>query len=95
MYVTPTITEASTLYVAFEIAAGVEEVINSDRVKVTAFAGWINVNGTIPGELVNVYTTDGVLVKSTVSERDLLEFEAENGVVYIVKTNNHIVKVMM
>ena len=95
VYKTPTITEASVIGVAFEIVTDVEEIAVSDRVKVTAINGYINVNGTIAGEQVYLYTSDGVLLNSAISNGDKMEFEVNAGKIYIVKTLNHIVKVMM
>ncbi len=94
-FTTPILTENATLNVAFEIATGVDEVIASDRVRVTAANGYIKVNGTVAGEQVHLYTSNGVLVNSAISNGDEIEFEANAGEIYIVKTLNHIVKVMM
>ena len=94
-YTTPALTEAATLNVVFEIVTGVTEVVNSDRVRVTAANGYIKVNGTVAGEQVHLYTSNGVLVNSAISNGDEIEFEANAGEIYIVKTLNHIVKVMM
>ena len=94
-YTTPVLTQDSELYVAFEIVVGVTEVVNSDRVKVLATNGYIKVLNTVSGEMVNIYTSNGVLVNSVISDGYDLEFEANAGEVYIVKTDNRIVKVMM
>lgn len=95
VYRTPAITEASTLNVTFEVATGVEEVVSSDRVKVTASNGVIRVNGTVSGENVGLYTSTGVQANFVVSNGDEIEFTATPGTVYIVKTANRTVKVVM
>lgn len=87
VYRTPAITEASTLNVTFEVATGVEEVVSSDRVKVTASNGVIRVNGTVSGENVGLYTSTGVQVNFVVSNGDKIEFTATPGTVYIVKNS--------
>ena len=94
-YTTPALTAPATLNVAFEIVVGADEVVASDRVRVTANDGRIIVDGTVYGELVNLYTDSGMQVNSVYSNGDRIEFEAMEGKVYIVKTLNRTVKVMM
>lgn len=94
-YTTPALTEAATLNIAFEIVVGVDEVVASDRVRVTAVGGRIIVDGTVSGELVNLYTDGGMQLNSVYSNGDRIEFEAIEGKVYIVKTLNRTIKVMM
>ena len=95
IYTSPIIVEDATLNVTFEILTGLEEVVAADRVRVTAVNGYIIINGTIVGEQVHLYTSNGVLLNSAVSNGDEIKFEAKAGEIYIIKTLNRIVKVLM
>ena len=95
IYTSPIIVEDATLNVTFEILTGLEEVVAADRVRVTAVNGYIIINGTVVGEQVHLYTSNGVLLNSAVSNGDEIKFEAKAGEIYIIKTLNRIVKVLM
>lgn len=94
-YTTPVISEASELIVTYENRTDVSEVIAADRVNVTASNGVIRINGTVSGENVALYTSNGVLVNSVVSNENEITFSVESGEVYIIKTTNRTVKVAM
>ena len=96
VYVTPEIEEKAIVNVVFESDIPVEiETVYSSRVKVIAVGNKIIVKETIDGEIVNLYSENGMLINSVVSDGDILEFDVDKGKVYILKTGSKVVKVMI
>ena len=92
-YTTPTITENSTLFVTFEedTATDVKATDASDvRVQGTSFGVRI-LNAT--NETANIYTPDGVLVKTVKVTGAKMDVDLPEGGIYLVKVADKAVKV--
>ena len=87
---------------SFELIFGASQMVKTDvnatranNVKVYSNGNDIVVKGAEAGEIVNVYSVDGVLQSSTVADGGDLRINAKSGAVYIVKSGDKTIKVAL
>ena len=92
-YTTPAITSNSTLSVVYEedIPATVSSMkASAVRIQGTSFGARVT-NATI-GDMIHVYTTDGILQKAVKAETDRIDIPLERDNVYIIKVADKTLK---
>jgi hypothetical protein len=94
IYTVPPITTNSTLVVTYLSTTDLES-INVGTIKVYGRRSEILIDGATKGQLINVYTVVGGLVKSIVAEGGLVAMPVERGFVYIVKVGSKSFKVII
>jgi hypothetical protein len=94
VYTTPALTADGVLQVSFQVKTDVNAT-RANNVKVYSNGNDIVVKGAEAGEIVNVYSVDGVLQSSTVADGGDLRINAKSGAVYIVKSGDKTIKVAL
>ena len=95
VYTTPTMNASATLRVAFESVTNVRDARIYSNVKVYGQGNDIVVTNVEPGDIVNVYTTNGIQVSSTVANSDRVSINVANNATYIVKAGGKTVKIAL
>jgi hypothetical protein len=95
VYTTPTMNASATLRVAFESVTNVRDARIYSNVKVYGQGNDIVVTNVEPGDIINVYTTNGMLVSSTVAGSDRVSISVANNATYIVKAGGKTVKIAL
>ena len=95
VYTTPTMSASATLRVAFESVTSVRDARIYSNVKVYGQGNDIVVTNVEPGDIINVYTTNGMLVSSTVAGSDRVSISVANNATYIVKAGGKTVKIAL
>ena len=95
-FTTPAIESTSTLSVAYESVqeSRIDEVRFSD-IKILPTSYGAKVTGTETGDLIQVYISDGVLLKSVESQGQQTDIQLSKGCVYIVKIGTKTVKLSL
>ena len=93
-YTTPALTADGVLQVSFQVKTDVNAT-RANNVKVYSNGNDIVVKGAEAGEIVNVYSVDGVLQSSIVADGGDLRINAKSGAVYIVKSGDKTIKVAL
>jgi hypothetical protein len=94
IYTVPPITANSSLLVTYLSTTDLQGTTVSD-LKVAGGHSEILINGVPKGEVINVYTVVGSLVKSIISEGSRITLPVERNAVYIVKTGTKSFKVII
>ena len=95
-YTTPALTENAVLSVVFEKISDDVKAASARKVMVRTEGNTIIVNGVISGEVVSVYSADGVLRFQTISNGTELQIPTNNKTgIYIVKTPEKTVKLAL
>ena len=92
-YTTPAITSNSTLSVVYEeeVPAAVSSMkASAVRIQGTSFGA--RVTGATIGDMIHVYTTDGILQKAVKAETDRIDIPLERDNVYIIKVADKTLK---
>lgn len=95
-FTTPAITDNSTLIVVYEQVN--ENGVRSAELSPVIVQGksfGVRVIGAVAGEMIQVYTADGVLLKSVTAEGQQTDFQLSKGSVYIVKVGTKNVKLSL
>jgi hypothetical protein len=92
---TPAITKDGILNVSFEaIESNVRSIVRSN-VKVYAENGSIVVKGLNPGELISIYTLDGIQKTQVYSIGDVMTIPIAETGIYLIKTSEKTVKLAL
>ena len=95
VYTTPTMNASATIRVAFESTTNVRDAHLYSDVKVYGQGRNIVVANVEPGDIINVYTTNGMLVSSTVADSDEVSISVTNNATYIVKAGGKTLKIAL
>ena len=95
IYTTPAINETAELRVAYESISDGVNARTMSNVRIFGNSGSIVVTNTEPGDIVNVYETDGKMVSSVVADSSELRINVKSGTVYIVKVGGKTLKIAM
>lgn len=93
-YTLPAVTKSGSLSVVYELATPVGS-LSSSPVRVYTQLDNIVVDGTSPGEIIELYTVDGVRLSVVKSSSDRVFLKARSGVTYIVRTKNKMIKLVL
>jgi len=93
-YTLPAVTRDGILSVAYELTTPVGS-LSSSPVKVFTLTGNIVVEGATAGEVVELFTSDGVRVASVRAASDRILLQAKQGETYIVRTKSKSVKLVL
>lgn len=74
--------------------SGINDIINKDLI-VNVYNGTIVIEGSNCGDNVKVYTHDGTLVSSMVSDGNVLNINVKSNAIYIVKVGERIFKLAL
>ena len=91
-FTTPTITSNSTLSVVYEEGTSAVNSLNSSDVKIMATSGGIRVINANLGDVISIYTTDGVLLHSTTANSQTMDIPLTKHDIYIVKVGEKTMK---
>ena len=93
LYKTPEITYNSTLSVVYEKDNN-DVIFNEEesQVKIYSMTFGIRVKDAQPSEIVEVYSPDGILIKSVKVENSIMDVLLTKGKMYVVKVGQKIVK---
>lgn len=94
-FTTPAINENSTLNVVYEQGSSAINAIQNSRVKILATSGGIRVTGANTDDVIQVYTTDGVLQQSVRAENSQVEIPLRKDNVYVVKVGAKTLKLRL
>lgn len=95
VYLTPEITEESTLSISYQIPTSEGMTLQESNLKVYGNNGNIVVNGCEVGESIAVYNTDGVLLHTRYATGNTVRIEMPTDAIYVVKAGNTAVKVAL
>ena len=91
-FTTPTITSNSTLSVVYEEGTSSINSASSSNVKIMATSGGIRVVNANLGDVISIYTTDGVLLHSTTANSQTMDIPLTKHDIYIVKVGEKTMK---
>ena len=94
-YTTPTMNASATLRIAFESVTNVHDAYASENVKVYGQGNDIVVTNVEPGDIINVYTTNGILVNSHVADSNKVSISVSSTAAYIVKAGGKTLKIAL
>lgn len=94
IYITPALSEDAVLQVSFQSKTDVN-AIRASHVKAYGYGNNIVVKGAEVGDIINVYSIDGVLLNSVVADGGELRISAQSGTVYLVKDGDRTIKVAL
>ena len=94
VYTTPALSADGILQVSYQVKTDVSAVRAND-IKAYGDGDDIVVRGTGVGDIINVYSADGVLQSSRVADGGELRINANSGAVYIVKSGEKTIKVAL
>ena len=94
-YTTPTMNASATLRIAFESVTNVHDAYASENVKVYGQGNDIVVTNVEPGDIINVYTTNGILVNSHVADSNKVSISVSSNAAYIVKAGGKTLKIAL
>ncbi|MBR3067250.1 MAG: leucine-rich repeat domain-containing protein, partial [Prevotella sp.] len=95
VFTTPTIQESAELRVAYELIDNHVQQMSASHIRAYGNGGQIVVVGAEVGELVSVYSIDGILVGTGVADGRNLRFSVKTGDTYIVKAGTQTIKLAM
>ena len=95
IFTTPTLTGSSVLNVAYEQVSNEVEAVRSQSVKVRGYEGVIYVNGAELGDHIAIYTANGNAVAEVIAEGTNTEIPVVEGLLYIVKVADKVIKIQM
>lgn len=91
-YTTPTINSNSTLYVVYEQGSSAVYSVKQSDVKIQATSFGVSVIGANIGDMVYIYTTDGLLQHSVKVDAQTINIPLTKDVVYVVKIGGKTLK---
>ena len=94
IFVTPALSADAVLQVSFHNKTDVNSA-RANSVKAYGYGNDIVIKGAEAGDIINVYSIDGVLLNSTVADGGDLLINAISGAVYIVKSGDKTIKVAL
>lgn len=93
-YVTPSLQAESTLSVSFEVVNGLSKVKNNDIKAYSTGDGTVVIEGAPAGDMIQIYTLDGVLVE-TVKSAGYNSVSLNAGTIYIIKVSEKVIKIAL
>lgn len=94
IYVTPALTADAVLQVSFQNKTDINAA-RANNVKAYGYGSDIVVKGAEAGDIIHVYSIDGVLLNSVVADGGELRISAQSGAVYVVKNGDMVIKVAL
>ena len=94
LFITPALAADAVLQVSFQNKTDINTT-RADNVKAYGSGNSIVVKGAEVGDIINVYSIDGVLLNSVVADGGELHISAQSGAVYLVKNGDRIIKVAL
>ena len=97
-FTTPAIEGNSTLIVVYERTNGQATAIretNGSSVQIQGASYGVHITNAELNDIINVYSTDGKLVKSETATASQMDIPLERGQVYIIKVREKVLKVRL
>ena len=94
-FTTPTLTASTVLNVAYEQIASKVKSAQYNNIKVRGYESTIFVDGIEQGDCITIYTASGTAVAEIEAESSNAEIAVDEGVLYIVKVSDKVIKIQM
>jgi sRNA-binding regulator protein Hfq len=69
--------------------------VGDESIRIIPIQNYLNIKGTVKGDLVEVYSLNGIKLKSVVAIGDESMIELNNGQIVLVKIRNKTYKVIL